>query len=195
MTKVTDDKQSSEAKADEKLEKGMNQKKQVEEPLPSANLMLSVAQKEYEYEVERKNTLENRAGIFLAFVGVVLTFISQTINKDFFDAIPQNQFVVFAVLVACFLIIPLILLLASLYFFVHVIVTKEYTRIELKSFNEERAKLKEETVAFKTMSSYIKVVAINGNKNNKKSKYFNCGVICSSVATFLIIIMYFIASI
>jgi hypothetical protein len=159
---------------------------------PAAKLMLSIAQKEYEYEVDRKKTLETRAGIFVAFTGVVLTFLSNNLKTSFFKSIGEDQFILYATIFAVFFVIPIILLLVALYSFVHVIITKPYTRIELKDFNDSHAKLKEDVTAVRYAKAYVKIVSLNSEKNNKKTKYFNTGVICTSISSVLLILFYFI---
>ncbi|CAH1201381.1 hypothetical protein PAECIP111893_01594 [Paenibacillus plantiphilus] len=154
--------------------------------------MLGIAQKEYEYEVDRKKTLETRAGIFLAFIGVLFTLISRSIDTSMFSSFQGNHFVLYATIYGLFLLIPILLLLVSLYCFVHVIITKKYTRLELKDFNDTRAKLTEEESAVRNMKAYVKVVSTNTEKNDTKTKYFNTGVLCTAVAAVLIILLYII---
>ncbi|MEX3615466.1 hypothetical protein [Paenibacillus glucanolyticus] len=161
--------------------------------MPSAKLMLSVAQKEYEYEVDRKKTLETRAGIFVAFVGVMFAFIARNADIVIFNNINQTQFMLYALIFGLFFLIPVLLLLASLYCFIHVIVTKKYLRVDLKNFNENRAQLKEEISALKIMNAYVKVVALNTEQNDIKSKYFSIGVITTGIASALIVLMYLIS--
>jgi hypothetical protein len=161
--------------------------------LSSSKLMLAIAQKEYEYEVDRKKTFETRAGIFVAFIGVMFTFVSKNIDFAVFTDVPQSRFMLYAVLLGLFYLIPLLLLIFSFYCFTNVIISKTYTRLDMKNFNETRAQLSEDKFAFKIMNYYKEVVKVNTQRNDIKGRYFNYGVTCTGIASGLILILYLIS--
>ena len=46
----------------------------------SSELLLNIVQKEFEYEAERNRGIQNRAGIFISFIGVIMTLFPSYIN-------------------------------------------------------------------------------------------------------------------
>lgn len=177
-------------KKDEKVPSNKKEESKVE--YPSAKLMLGIAQKEYEYEVDRKKTLETRSGIYVAFIGVMFTFVTKNVDITMFTTVPQNFFMVYALLFGLFYLIPLLLLTFAFYCFTHVIISKTYARLDMKNFNENRAQLSEDKAALKIMSYYKETVTVNTERNDKKSKYFNYGVKSTGIAAALILLLFII---
>lgn len=161
--------------------------------LPSAKLLLSAAQKENDYEIDRKKTLETRASIFVAFSGVLFTLITKIMDFNYFKNVQPVEFISYATVFGVFFLLPFLLLLVSVYCFLHVIIVKKYSRFDLIGFDESSATLTEEQTAFYLMEKYRDVVSVNYLMNNKKSIYFLVGVISIGVAALLIAGMYLIA--
>jgi hypothetical protein len=162
-------------------------------PLPSAKLLLSTTQKENDYEIDRKKTLETRSGIFVAFSGVLFTLITKIMDSNYFKNVQPAEFISKAVVFGVFFLIPFLLLLVSVYCFLHVIIVKKYARFDLIGFDESSATLTEEHTAFYLMEKYRDVVHVNCLLNDKKSVYFLVGVICIGIAALLIAGMCLIA--
>lgn len=168
------------------------EKDQQKHDLTSAKVLLTAAQKEYEYETDRKKTLETRAGVFVAFSGLLVTLITRVMDFEYFKDVQPDEFISYAVIFGLFLMIPFLCLLVSLFCFVHVIIVKKYSRLNISIFDEEMAKLPEEEMTFYLMEKYQEIVFNNRPLNNRKSKYFLVGSITTGVAAFLLATMYLI---
>ncbi|HEY2491725.1 MAG TPA: hypothetical protein VGI33_02180 [Paenibacillus sp.] len=162
-------------------------------PLPSAKLLLATAQKENDYEIDRKKTFETRSGIFIGFSGVLFTLLSRVMDFDIFKNVQPTKFISYALLFGIFFLLPLILLIISVYCFLHVIIVKKYTRFDLTGFDSDSAALTEEQSAFYLMEKYRDVVNINSKVNDTKSIFFLIGVLCIGCSALLISSMYIIS--
>jgi hypothetical protein len=163
--------------------------------LTSAKVLLASAQKEYEYEIDRKKTLETRSGVFIAFSGVLFTIITKTLDLDYFKNVRSEEFYSHAVVFSIFFMLPLLLMLFSVYCFIRVIIVKKYSRLDVSMFTEKLAKLPEMEMSFYLMEKYQEIIQINRPINTKNSNYFLRGTKTIGVAAFLIVSMYLIGSI
>ncbi|WP_338842169.1 hypothetical protein [Paenibacillus glucanolyticus] len=162
------------------------------EKLPSAKLLLSVAQKENDYEIDRKKTFETRSAVFIAFTGVLITLITKIMDSKYFDNVQSTDFISYAIKFGVFLLFPSILLVGAVYCFLYVIIARKYDRFDLAGFEKDTAKLPEEQSALFLMEKYRDVVNKNCKVNNRKSVYFMIGVITIGIAALLIGVMTFI---
>lgn len=162
---------------------------------PSAELMLSVLQKEYEYEINRKNSLESRAGILLTFTGALLVLLSSSLKlpdfneieiKTFYEALPYVFILFINIIIIALLIVTIIILFS-------VISIRTYNRIEIKGFNEANAKENLHIIALDLMKSYKDVLNYNIEVNNKKAKLFNLGVLLITISIIIFSINFFIS--
>lgn len=168
-------------------------KKEETPSLPSAKLLLATAQKENDYEIDRKKTFETRAGIFIAFSGVLFTLLIKIMDSNYFKNVQPAEFTSYAIVFCVFFLIPFLLLLVSVYCFLHVVIAKKYHRFDLTGFDADSASLKEEQAAFYLMERYRDIVNNNHHVNTKKSIFFLVGVICIGVSALLITCMFLIA--
>lgn len=167
-------------------------KDDIEDKLPSAKLLLSVAQKENDYEIDRKKTFETRSAVFIAFAGVVITMITKIMDSKYFDNVQPTDFITYAIKFGLFLLLPSILLVVAIYCLLYVMIPRSYIRFDLDGFGKQTAKLPEEQSALFLMEKYRDVVNTNSNVNTKKSIYFRIGVITLGVAALLVGVMTFI---
>lgn len=160
--------------------------------LPSAKLLLSVAQKENDYEIDRKKTFETRSAVFVAFTGVLITLITKIMESKYFDNVQPAEFISYAIKFGLFLLFPSILLIVAVYCFLYVMIPRSYVRFNLDGFEKQAAKLPEEQSALYLMEKYRDVVNTNSIVNTRKSVYFRIGVITIGVAALLVGLMTFI---
>jgi hypothetical protein len=160
---------------------------------PSARLLLSVAQKENDYEIDRKKTFDTRSAVLIAFTGVLITQLTKIMESTYFKNVQPTEFISYAVLFGLFFLLPLVLLLVAIYCFLYVIIVRKYARFDLVGFEKETAKLSEEQIALYMMEKYRDVVNNNCKVNDRKSVYFLVGVVCLGVAAFLTVCMTIIA--
>ncbi len=152
----------------------------------SAKLLLSSIQKEYEVEASRAKNLETRTGMFIAFSGVLLVFISNNIkltNLDMAMKVTVIQALPYWFYLSC-LGITLFSLLAAIYFFIRVVSVTQYKRIDVSAFHEN-VSCTEEAVAAALVEVYSNVIADNIKVNNDKVKNFKNGLILIQVALVL----------
>ncbi|MCR8845301.1 hypothetical protein NQ117_16575 [Paenibacillus sp. SC116] len=173
-------------------ESGGNVSDENNDKLPSAKLLLSVAQKENDYEIDRKKTFETRSAVFVAFTGVLITLITKIIESKYFDNVQPAEFISYAIKFGLFLLLPSILLIVAVYCFLYVMIPRSYVRFDLEGFEKQTAKLPEEQSALFLMEKYRDVVNTNSIVNTRKSVYFRIGVITIGVAALLVGVMTFI---
>jgi len=160
---------------------------------PSGELLLSVIQKEYDYELSRKSTLETRAGIVLTIIISMLTFAVTKIKIDFSALSISNVSIV--VLLFTFLLATIfcvVSLFLSITLLTNVLLTKEYSRLDLKDFKEEYGEYAKDIIAMALTEEYKSIVTANQIVNNLKAKHYKTGVyasvcfIVSAIAIFLL---------
>lgn len=170
------------------------------ERFPSAKILLSVIQKEYDYEANRAKNLEARTGIFMAFTGVLLAFVTGNIKlssiytiktTSVIQALPHNIVILSVVLI-------LICLLFTIYNLVKVISLKNYKRLSMENFSEnyliQIKNYTEEKAAICLVASYHDVIKRNTEINNEKALYFNRAVKSLLYALVLTIFAYIFSS-
>ncbi|MGD7054762.1 hypothetical protein [Sutcliffiella horikoshii] len=162
---------------------------------PSGELLLSVIQKEYDYELTRKTTLESRAGIVLTLSISILTFIVTNINIDKLFLLDTSK-VDAVVLITLFLIITLIAIcsiVTSIFFLIRVLLTYEYRRLELKDFNKEYGVYEKDIIAMALTEEYRNVVSANQKVNNDKTNFYKIGVYSAISLVISAILMYILS--
>lgn len=157
-----------------------------------------MVQKEFEYESERNKGIQNRAGIFISFIGVIMTLFPSYINiKDIIyrenQTVGQTGILLFFIVLVILLFIGLI---ASLILFVMVLSTKKYKKLKTSGFTEDNCTYDNKTVALELMKDYKEILEYNCEINNKKIKLFERAcrilVVCIIVIPIIILIKTFI---
>lgn len=192
-SKKDEDVKKDEPEMKKDSESGDKENKDDEEKLPSAKLLLAVAQKENDYEIDRKKTFETRSAVFIAFTGVLITLMTKIMDSKYFDNVQPADFITYAIKFGLFVMLPSILLVVAVYCFLYVIIARKYDRFDLAGFERATAKLPEEQSALFLMEKYRDVVNKNCKVNHRKSIYFMIGVISIGVAALLTATMAFIA--
>lgn len=140
----------------------------------SSELLLNIVQKEFEYESERNKGLQSRAGIFISFIGVIMTFfpsyikIIDIINKPN-ETVGQTGFSLFYVFLVILLFIGLII---SLILFVLILETKKYKILNSSGFDENNCIYARDKVSLELMKEYRIILEYNRDVNEKKAKLF-----------------------
>lgn len=154
----------------------------------SGELLLSVVQKEFEFESERNKGLQNRAGIFISFIGVIMTLFPSYINiKNIVDSPNKTIGQTGVLLFYLFLIIILFLgLIISLILFTKTLSTKKYLRLKLNGFSEDIACMNTDEVATELMKDYRIILKHNIKINDDKADIFQIAYTILTVCIVLI---------
>ena len=143
---------------------------------PSAELLLSIIQHEYQNEASRKRDLETRTGILIALLGALVGLYTSTIDFTIFKKAETSiEYLGFSI-IAIIYIFPLISFLISIKLFIDVLKTREYQRMGLDGINDKNAKQLIDVVSQKIVMGYKTVVINNDKSNNAKTKDFNKGI-------------------
>lgn len=154
----------------------------------SAELLLDNVRKEYEYESDRNKGLQNRAGIFISFIGLILTLfptVAKVPSVQLKDIITIYQLLVpiFYIILIAIIFIGLIFSLIS---FVLILSTKEYKRLALKGFNSNTVNISKCKVAENIMIDYTIILKHNISINDTKANHFQRGCISLTICIILI---------
>ncbi|KJS20288.1 MAG: hypothetical protein VR72_15100 [Clostridiaceae bacterium BRH_c20a] len=161
---------------------------------PSGKILLSVLEKEYEYEADRFRSLETRTGIFMTFVGAILVFFASTIKipnlnvqvDSVLQALPY-------VLIIIFSILTILSLFISLTFFIKVVSIQTYKRLSLEGFTENNATYEEGLVSTSLMIEYKSIIKHNNEANNKKIRFYKTGVYFILISLVLTAVSYILS--
>ncbi|NNU76359.1 hypothetical protein [Clostridium estertheticum] len=115
---------------------------------PHLETLLSVIQKEYEYESDRAKNFENRTGFLLSFAGALLVFLLT--NSKFPNTIVQKLNTFRAIIPYSILIITIALtfltIIASVFCFIRVVSIGKYNRINVNNVTPMFAKGEKEAI-------------------------------------------------
>lgn len=161
---------------------------------PSATLMLDIIMKEYEFESNRKNSIESRAGILLTLVGALLTIIPTFFSLSKYSKleIKTVKDIIFPGIAILLFLLTLVLLSFSIIYFVKSLSTKNYERLSYTGFNKDNASALESEVALCIMCEYAKSIKINIEANNDKVNKFNSAIFFLKYALILYASMFII---
>lgn len=163
----------------------------------SNRLLLDLVLREYDIEMERQKSLNSRVGIFLALIGVIITFMPNVISIKSLNGIDVGNAVDAVPYVLDYLIniVIYILLVISLVLFIKVINSnKNYRRIEFNSFKQKYSNYKFDELALAYMENYKKILINNKKINDIKFKFFSAGIICLFISIILILFSLIISS-
>ncbi|NNU77570.1 hypothetical protein [Clostridium estertheticum] len=140
----------------------------------SSELLLNVVQKEFEFESERNKGLQNRSGIFISFIGVIMTVFPSYINiKRIVDT--HNVTIGQTGILLLYLVLIILLftgLIISLILFSKTLNTKQYRRLKTNGFNKNNAIFVNNQVAVELMNDYKIALEHNIQVNDKKANIF-----------------------
>lgn len=144
---------------------------------PSAEVLLSAIQKEYEFELSRKKDLETRAGIFLPLIIALCTFILSNFNaRDLFQFNLEQADIVYTIVTVLIILTKFICLILALLYFIKVLIVYRYERIDLKEFTEELAEHEKDVIEMSLINIYRDIVEKNQTVNDKKAIYYTKGI-------------------
>ncbi|WP_046181422.1 hypothetical protein [Domibacillus tundrae] len=168
---------------------------QIAEKFPSAELLLSVIQKEYDYELARKTAFETRAGILLAFVTAILPILISYIKISDLKKIKITHVTeaTWYIIYLIFVIIAMCALITAFIFLLKVFMADKYMRMTTKEFNQTYGKYPKDYIAISLTEQYRDIVQYNREKNNIKAKDYKLGTSVSLIGVILIILVYIIS--
>lgn len=167
-----------------------NKEKQTN-PYPSATTFLNVIRDEYTKEIERSNSLDNKAGIFIAAIIAVLTiFVPNIPYKNIVGSLYADRNVAIITVFLCLLTGALILIVISFTELYMVIKTEGYKRPQIDSLIKENLLQQDENVSQEGLiEHYYEIVDSNENLNSKKAKHLDTGIIIAVIAFLLMLIV------
>lgn len=163
----------------------------LQEQYYSSKILMAIAQKEYDIENDRKKNLDTRTGVFISFTSALLLFLAQnimqlTIWSEKFTSIQQTVMIVFYIVSLLFLFSSLSV---SLYFYIKVISTTQYQRLNISNFLE--ATKKPENIFAQALTRvYNDNITYNRKQNDLKIEYFQKGIFSMKISLVSLIFMY-----
>lgn len=166
----------------------------IEVTYPSGELLLSIVQKEYDYETTRKTVLETRTGILITLAAAILTFTFSNIKLPKIRT-PINEFSTLIFYVSYFLIgvTAVVTIGISLCYLLRVLFIAKYKRLDTTDINTQTAAGNPDVVATALTKQYEKILRHNHNVNNDKMILYRKGTNCLIIALFASVILYGIA--
>lgn len=163
-----------------------------EESYHSSELLLEVIQREFEYEADRVKSLETRTGIFLAFSGALLVFITSSLKIPNLKTVEVNSLyqAFLPIIVIVLTILAMLLLIISSIIFVKVISLQTYKRLAFNGFTKNNAKELKSIIAVELMMDYQKIVTHNNEVNNKKINMYKYGILTINAAIIMTAIIF-----
>ncbi|CAM4051638.1 hypothetical protein [Saccharibacillus endophyticus] len=158
---------------------------------PSADLLLSIVQREYDIENNRKSTLETRAGVLIPIIVTLLTFLVSFFKFESFKnakidyAIEGFIYTSYMLL----LIISVALLLISLYYFIKVLSVNKYERLNVDDVEESHARTEKNRLALGYALKYSEILKGNNPLNETKAIQYQRGCYCTVGAVLPALIM------
>ena len=158
------------------------------------HLVLDVVKNEYQIEVEKGKALETKAGVALALVGVLITFIPSIIHKTQMDTlyVESIKYTLIIIIFYLLLIVIAILLTISAFFLTHVLLCEPYERIDITFFDEKFFSNEEIKILRAIIDVYKKILVKDKKVTKNKAKCLNKGIfilVNSLVLLMLIIII------
>lgn len=177
------------------LELTAGEEENSQEKNESIDILYDLARNEYDNETNRKRDLETRAGILIALVGALIGLFFTVIDISIISNGKTVVETVFYAILALSYLIPLSIGFLSLKSFIDVIITRDYTRIDVNGISEQTAALEKQVLSFNLANSYKNAVINNEKLNNEKANYFKNGInklFISFISFFLIYIVHIV---
>ncbi|MCC2339468.1 hypothetical protein OCF13_11915 [Bacillus tropicus] len=168
---------------------------QPEPQYPTADVLLSMIQKEYDIEASRKRDIEARTGILIALLGALIGFYTSAIDFSIFKKAHSTIEYLCFTFIGIIYIFPLITFFLSMKDFINVLQTKKYQRIGLGGITKNVAQKPKDVISMQLAESYKTVVEDNGKSNEEKAIQFKKGISLMYISLIGIIIAYIIKQI
>lgn len=135
----------------------------------SADVILDIAKKEYEYERARIGRFEGRSGILFGLTGTILTFVLKYCLE--FDISENKCFGIIFILLS---LVPIIFFIRAMYNFFEVFSTRSYKGVSIEqvlTFVDE-----DRNAAMDALARHLNVLTKNnGDENEKNHLHFRKG--------------------
>lgn len=147
---------------------------------PSASIFLDIALKEYAHEEDRAKNIDNRAGVLISALVVLLTFYLPNISLKEILALPCLSVLPSIVLICYALaLISTVVCLSSL---MRTISVKQYHRFESSSLSNSDYYQREKSIVECALAQKVASMTDNNiESNNQKVKFYSWGI-CSLIA-------------
>lgn len=160
---------------------------------PSGELLLSVIQKEYDYETARKTALETRAGIFIPFIAAILTFVVSYVKVDQLKKI-KITYAIEGFYYSVYMLLGIAsigLLVTALIYFIKVLTAYEYKRLVTAELSSEKhGGFAKDVLAMAFAEKYRDIIEHNHSLNGKKAKHYQRGCYVTFAAIITTILVY-----
>ncbi|PFE33927.1 hypothetical protein CN270_11440 [Priestia megaterium] len=163
---------------------------------PSAELLLSAVQREYDKEDERAKTLESRVGILITLSAALLAFVSTYIKmpnfkklkiSNVYEALPHTFFI-------SLLFLTMLILVFSLIYSVRIINIRSYKRIKIDDFEKiNNLEDNPDIIASALITRYRKNIEHNQAINESKIVMYRRGTYCITASIILAVILYMLS--
>ncbi len=190
MEDKTPDSESSQVLSDEGLISNIIKQSNLDK-YPSGEILLSIAQKEYEYEIARKTAVETRAGVLITLLVAIVTFGVSTLGPPVIQMPIKSIKVI--ILYSCYYTLAILAIgtiVFSLYKLLRVFLIDEYRRLDITNFNRSMGEFNKDVSAMAIAEKYCEIVNYNQNKNDIKIKAYSVGVYSVIASIFLTLIIY-----
>lgn len=159
-----------------------------EEKYPSAPALLEVAKDEYSKERERTNSLDNKAGIFVAAIIAVTTVFIPIIPFDLiakeYTSGARTDLLTASL---CILFLAIVLLIIAFFRLYKAISIKSYMVPKIEDLKDPEMLAQDSNVTKKGLiKHYCTIITNNQSVNEKKADSINAGL-CLSLYGFLVL--------
>lgn len=150
----------------------------IEIKFPSAEIILGVLQKEYDYESDRKTRLETRAGILMTITMAILTFLITHVSMPKGIPVEANKELILFILVVITFLTSITLIIFALFNLINVFLVDEYERVDFESLDRELGRNEKDVIAMAIAEGYKSAISHNHKKNSAKTKKYKNGTTC-----------------
>ena len=131
---------------------------------------LDIVKMEYQVELGKKVSFENRAGILLTLFGVIVVFLFGKLPLNNFNAYFEENLTIFIIFKLISLVGLIITTIFSIYQIMKVLTVSEYENFGLDKVDDDKLIKSENIGAAVLFKSYQKVVIDLQKKNNIKAE-------------------------
>jgi len=169
-------------------------KDKLDEGLPSGDLVLSILQREFDIERERKSALETRTGILLTLTFAILTISISNIKIPKILNIEDSKIMMLYFIYVLLLFILFVFSVSSIFFFIKVLLLDKYKRMDVSTFNERLALHEKKATLPILIDKYREYIIFNQKTNDRKYESYKKGTISIIITFSLSVILYTISA-